>query len=53
MDVYADKGGDIESSWGKSEDAVRSETERFMGGAEDRGREVFSRFAKFVQEVSA
>lgn len=53
LDVYADKGGDIASSWGKSEDAVRSETERFVDGAEDRGREVFRRFAKVVKEVSA
>lgn len=53
LDVYADKGGDIATSWGKSEGAVRSETERFMDGAEDRGREVFTRFAKFVEEVSA
>ena len=33
--------------------AVRAEAARFMTGAEDRGREIFRRFAKVVQEVAS
>ena len=53
IEVYRDKGGDIEREWGKTEDAVRAEAARFMTGAEDRGREIFRRFAKVVQEVAS
>lgn len=53
IDVYREKGGDILASWGKTEDAVRREADAHMAGAEDRGREIFRRFAKVVQEVAS
>ena len=53
VDVYRDKGGDIAREWGKSEAAVRDEAERYAADAEERGREIFRRFAKVVQEVAS
>ena len=47
------KGGDIAREWGKSEAAVRDEAERYAADAEERGRDIFRRFAKVVQEVAS
>jgi GMP synthase-like glutamine amidotransferase len=45
LDTYANEGGDLRAQWGKSSQRVREEAERFMAEHEDRGREVFERFA--------
>jgi GMP synthase (glutamine-hydrolysing) len=44
--------GDLRADWGKSEEDVRREAERFMPDHEARGREVFERFTRIAAEVS-
>ena len=37
--------GDLFTEWGKSAEEVRAEADTFMAGHEERGRELFTRFA--------
>jgi GMP synthase (glutamine-hydrolysing) len=41
---------DLEAIWGKSAERLRAEAEEHMAGQEDRGRELFRRFASVVRE---
>jgi GMP synthase (glutamine-hydrolysing) len=41
---------DLEAAWGKSADRLRAEAARNMADHEERGRELFRRFAAFVRE---
>ncbi|HEX6399178.1 MAG TPA: type 1 glutamine amidotransferase [Actinomycetota bacterium] len=40
--------GDLRADWGKSEDQVRAEADRYMVEHEARGREVFERFTRLA-----
>jgi hypothetical protein len=46
----ADSLMDVEAAWGKSPARIRAEAERFGPAQEERGREIFRRFAGFVRE---
>lgn len=46
----ADALMDVEAAWGKSPARIRAEAERFGAAQEERGREIFRRFAGFVRE---
>ncbi len=52
LDV-ADPSMDLEREWGKSADAVREESARSMAAHEERGRELFRRFADVVRRTPA
>jgi len=43
--------GDLRQDWGKSEDEVRREAERYIAEHEGRGREVFERFTRIAAEA--
>lgn len=43
---------DIQATWGKSGDTIRDEAARFMAAHEERGRELFRRFAQIVREAA-
>ena len=45
----ADAAMDLESTWGKSADELRAEAERHIERHEERGREIFTRFADVVR----
>lgn len=45
----ADAQIDLEAEWGKSADQIRDEAERYMAAQEQRGREIFRRFAEVVR----
>ena len=45
----ADAAIDLESTWGKSADELRAEAERHIERHEERGREIFTRFADVVR----
>jgi GMP synthase-like glutamine amidotransferase len=45
----ADGEADLEREWGKSADQIRAEAARFMPAQEERGREIFRRFAGIVR----
>ena len=49
----ADAESDLEESWGKSASAVRGEAERYMRQHEERGRDLFARFAEIVRRRGA
>ena len=40
---------DLKATWGKSADEIRAEAERHMSRQEERGREIFTRFADAVR----
>ena len=44
----ADAAMDLEATWGKSADQIRAEAERHIERHEERGREIFTRFAGIV-----
>jgi GMP synthase (glutamine-hydrolysing) len=46
----ADGEIDLEATWGKSADRLREESARHMAANEERGRELFRRFAEVVRE---
>ncbi|HEX5951439.1 MAG TPA: type 1 glutamine amidotransferase [Actinomycetota bacterium] len=46
----ADDELDLESTWGKDADRLRAESERHMAAHEERGRELFRRFADVAME---
>jgi GMP synthase (glutamine-hydrolysing) len=48
----ADGEIDLERTWGKSADRLREEAAQHMAANEERGRELFRRFAEVVQETS-
>jgi len=48
----ADGEIDLEAVWGKSADRLREESARHMPAHEERGRELFRRFAEVVREAS-
>jgi GMP synthase (glutamine-hydrolysing) len=48
----ADSAMDLKATWGKAADEIRAEAERHMSRQEDRGREIFTRFADVVRETS-
>jgi hypothetical protein len=41
---------DVEAVWGKSPGVIRAEADRYVAVQEERGREIFRRFAGFVRE---
>ncbi|HZD78464.1 MAG TPA: type 1 glutamine amidotransferase [Actinomycetota bacterium] len=43
---------DVEATWGKSGDRIRGESARHMPAHEERGRELFRRFAEVVRDAS-
>jgi GMP synthase (glutamine-hydrolysing) len=45
------KEGDLRADWGKSEEEVRREAERFIAEHEARGHEVFERFTRVAAEA--
>ena len=45
LDIFATEG-DLFTEWGKSDEEVRAEADTFMAGHEQRGRELFTRFAE-------
>jgi GMP synthase (glutamine-hydrolysing) len=45
------KEGDLGADWGKTEDEVRREAERYIAEHEERGREVFERFTGIAAEA--
>ena len=46
----ADSVMDVEAVWGKSPGVIRAEADRYVAVQEERGREIFRRFAGFVRE---
>lgn len=46
LDVFEREDGPLESSWGKSAEAIRNEADRYLAEHERRGGEVFERFAR-------
>lgn len=48
----ADAALDLPRAWGKSSAAIRDEAARHMAGHEDRGRELFRRFADAVRDAN-
>jgi len=44
--------GNLEADWGKSEEVVRREADRYIAEHEARGREVFERFTRIATEAS-
>jgi GMP synthase (glutamine-hydrolysing) len=46
------KEGDLRSDWGKTEEEVRREADRYMADHEVRGREVFDRFTRIAAGAS-
>jgi GMP synthase (glutamine-hydrolysing) len=46
----ADAAIDVRAVWGKSADDIRSEAVRYMAAQEERGREIFRRFAGIARE---
>jgi GMP synthase (glutamine-hydrolysing) len=44
----ADAAMDLKATWGKSADAIRAEARQHMARQEERGREIFTRFADVV-----
>lgn len=46
----ADEAMDLRATWGKSAEELRAEAARFMSAHEDRGRELFRRFAEVAKE---
>jgi GMP synthase-like glutamine amidotransferase len=48
----ADAAMDIEATWGKSAAAIRAEAERHMPRQEERGREIFRRFAEVARAAA-
>ena len=48
----ADDEIDLEGTWGKSAEQLRAESARYMAAHEERGRELFRRFAGVVREAS-
>ncbi len=46
----ADAELDLKAVWGKSPDELVAESERFMPAHEDRGRELFRRFAEVAKD---
>ncbi|MFM7718640.1 MAG: type 1 glutamine amidotransferase [Actinomycetota bacterium] len=50
-DVFHERGGDLLRDWGKDVATVEAEVARHMEAAEERGREVFRRFAKVAAEA--
>lgn len=51
LDIFG-KEGDLLAEWGKSPEEVRSEADAFMAAHEERGRELFARFAGVVRETA-
>jgi len=49
----ADAGIDLKAEWGKSADEIRAESALYMMGQQERGREIFSRFADVVRAVGS
>lgn len=49
----ADAGLDLEAEWGKSAERIRDEAARYMPAQEERGREIFRRFAEVVKASRA
>jgi GMP synthase (glutamine-hydrolysing) len=49
----ADAEVDIEGVWGKSAEAIRAEAAQHMGRQEERGREIFRRFAEVARKASS
>jgi GMP synthase (glutamine-hydrolysing) len=47
-----DAAMDLESTWGKSADEIRAEAERHIERHEERGREIFTRFADVVRATT-
>jgi GMP synthase-like glutamine amidotransferase len=47
----ADVAMDLRATWGKSADDIRAEAERHMPRQEERGREIFTRFADIVRST--
>jgi GMP synthase (glutamine-hydrolysing) len=47
----ADAAMDLVATWGKSADEIREEAERHMERHEERGREIFTRFADVVRSA--
>jgi GMP synthase (glutamine-hydrolysing) len=45
--------GNLERDWGKSEETVRDEAERYIADHEARGREVFERFTRIAAEAES
>lgn len=48
----ADAEGDLKKEWGKSADEIRAEAAIHMGRQQERGREIFRRFADVVRKAS-
>jgi GMP synthase (glutamine-hydrolysing) len=51
LETYARIGGDLESTWGKTNEQVLAETERHLALHEARGRETFRRFVERVRAL--
>ena len=49
----ADSVMDVEAVWGKSTARMRDEARRYVGAHEERGREIFRRFAEVAREHAA
>ena len=47
LDAYSRKG-DLAASWGKSTDQIRAEADAYQDAHEERGREIFRRFASLA-----
>jgi GMP synthase (glutamine-hydrolysing) len=47
------KEGDLGADWGKSQDEVRREAERYIAEHEERGRQVFERFTRIAEEAES
>jgi GMP synthase (glutamine-hydrolysing) len=48
----ADAAMDLKGTWGKSADEIRAEAERHIDEHEERGREIFTRFAQVVRSIA-
>jgi GMP synthase (glutamine-hydrolysing) len=48
LDMFERADGPLESSWGKASGRVREEADRHLSDHESKGREVFTRFARFA-----